>query len=167
MVSKPTGRPAHRPKIPVRQHPDGRRIALSNAMLLLGMKSEHKAALVTILFSEACREAHPRVDIAVPPSGHIAISFEKFVSPGASHTLRGRAENIRKKWSRWAPCAQDEKWLLCMTIALALCLDSKVHCYATKQMVRNLASKVGESLFAEKTLIPMIDVKAARLLYPE
>jgi hypothetical protein len=143
--------------VPFRQHPDRYRVALKVALQVCGVKSERQAAMLTILFSEACREAPPWNDIAAPPSVHKAIGFEKIVRPGAPVTIEGRARTIRKKWEL---NAEDQKWLFYMTNALCLCLNSAMHPYATKLMVRSLASTVGETLFAEKTLFPMIDGRA-------
>lgn len=122
------------------------------------MKSERQAAVVTILFSDCCREVLPWGDIAAPPPAHKAIGFEKVVRQSAPVTIRGRAGNLRKKWGL---DDEDKKWLVYMMLAFCLCFNSAMHPNATKLMVRNLASGVGETLFAEKVLFPMTDAKAA------
>jgi hypothetical protein len=163
MVSRPTGRSAHRPQVPFRQHPDRYRVALAESIQLLGMKSKRKAALTTILFSEACREVPPWGDTAPPPAcDNEAIGFEKIVRAGAAATLKGRAENIRKQWARWPHEAGDEEWLLCMSWAFCFCFNGNMHPYAIKQIVRRLAAEAGETSFAEKVMFPMIDAKTAR-----
>jgi hypothetical protein len=144
MASRKTGRAVGRPRVPLRKDPDRYRVAAMHGMMLEGA-TVRKAAMIATVFSGAAREI-PASNYFMAKvadaglDGAIALGFEKIRRRGAPHSLRGRADTIRKNRQL---DARDKEWLFCMSTAFVVCFNG-----------------AGEAAYAEAVIFPMIDAIA-------
>jgi hypothetical protein len=172
MVTKPTGRPRARPRVPLRSDPDRYAVAMALSFEIdLGLSARKAALLVAAVVAGREGDVEPEFAARHPSTEAMApATFYKVARPGAPATIEGKAATIRQKMrgvrikaGDFGPFdIEDGRWLHYMATAF-LVTRQQGHPMNLRAAALHMASLVGERAFAEAVLLPMID---ARFLHP-
>ena len=149
------------PKITIETDPDRHAISVALAFECAGLP-QLRACREAVALCYA-REIEPgQKQLARDERKGLATrSYELLSRPGAPATMDGKAATLRRKLAQ-DRTPQEALWLKSMAMAFMVAVKG-THCDLNKQQVRGWCSSVGESEWAEKVLIPMIDARQSNI----
>lgn len=153
---KPKGPPKQRGRkaVAIHRDEDRRAVALTEALLMMGVASSENAAC------EAVAPLRIGIEVgaehAITQDGLIRTSWAKRSGRGVAATFEGYAATLRGKRSKYSD-PTSMQWLQPMARAFVVALTGRGA--NAKNAARALASSVGEREFAERVLFAMIDAR--------